>query len=114
MSGDHKILVRRYDPRRHARIAHRDARSAGCVGASIKRNAKPLSVIAHTSPNFCSIFADPTGEYDSVETTKCRRERTEFASNSIDEEINSLFRGRKLARQQCAHIAGQTRHAEKT
>lgn len=105
VSGDHKILVCRYNPRRNARIVAGDARATRGVGAIVERNAKPLSIAAYSSPNFRGILADAAGKHDSIEAMKCCRERTEFASDPIDKEINGLLRGRKRAREQYAHVA---------
>ena len=67
---------------------------------------------AGSSPNLGRVLTNACGENERVEPAQRRGKRSELASNPVDEEVDDFSCGRRLARQQDSHIAGNARDAK--
>ena len=99
MARDHELFVGWDHPRRNATIRRAYARPSVFVGRRVERELQPRSAAANAGAYGSGPFTDAAGEYQGVNTAERRRERTELAPDSIDEQFDCELRVRLTARE---------------
>jgi len=112
MARDHQVLIGRHHPHRHGRASPRYERTASRISFFVQCNSDPTGLPAYPRTYLGGILSDASGKDEGIETLECCDERAQLAANPIDEQRDRLPRGRRVARQQGAHIAGQARNPE--
>ena len=93
MPRDHQVLVGRYDPGRHGGAGARDPRATFGISLLVQGDAKPMRLPAGTRPYLGRVLADARSEDERIESAERCGERSELASDAVDEEVDRLFCG---------------------
>src|SRR5713226_4873717 len=104
MPRDHQVLVGRYDPGRHGGAGARDPRATFGISLLVQGDAKPMRLPAGTRPYLGRVLADARSEDERIEPAERCGERSELASDAVDEEVDRLFCRWGIACQQGAHV----------
>ncbi len=70
VTGDHRLLVGRYDVDFDAAVRCADAGRVRRVGDGIEAQAEPSQALAHGSADFWGVFANAGREDQSIQSTQ--------------------------------------------